>query len=270
MHLIIDNKSKLEAFVAIFQLLKNWNSTINIRFEKERLYIQTMDNSHVCLADIEITDKWFAIYDCSVDSTISVNSTYFAILMNYSLKHNKLELKYDDTIDADVLLVNFLNNPVNNTEVNKEKDNKGSFDHFYELKLVEINEDSLGIPNVEYDVEFIIESKKIVDVLSELNVIGQDLHVNCTESLIELNAYGDATKLKVNIPVDDLEEYAISEGETINASFSLNNICKMCLSIKLCSKINIALSNEYPLSLNYHLGENSKVSFFIAPKITDN
>ena len=39
MRLTIENKSKLEIFVSIFQLLKNWSSHINMNFEKDRLYI---------------------------------------------------------------------------------------------------------------------------------------------------------------------------------------------------------------------------------------
>ena len=265
MHLIIDNKSKLEGFVAIFQLLKNWNSTICIHFEKDRLYIQAMDNSHVCLADIILKQPWFSTYECSVNSTISVDATHFAILMNYSLKHNKLELKYDDINTADILLVNFLNDPIDNSD---KKNN--AYNHFYELNLIEVNEENLGIPTFEYDVEFIIDAKKIGDVLSELNTIGQDLTVLCSENLIELNAHGDTTKLKVNIPVDDLDEFSISEGTIINVSFSLSHLCKKCLSMKLCSKINVSLSNEFPLSFNYHLGEDSNASFFMAPKVSDN
>ena len=63
MYLSIENKSKIEVFVALFQLLKNWSSHINMHFEKNRLYIQSMDKSHICLADIEIKDKWFSFFD---------------------------------------------------------------------------------------------------------------------------------------------------------------------------------------------------------------
>jgi proliferating cell nuclear antigen len=260
MRLTIENKSKLEVFVAIFQLLKNWSSHINMHFEKDRLYIQSMDKSHVCLADIEIKDKWFSGFDCSNNNKISVDSTHFAILMNYALKHDTLELKYEDENDVDKLYVNFLNG----------KENKGAFDHFFELNLIDVDEDSLGIPQVEYDVEFSIESKKLVEVLSELNTFGQDLNIKCSESVVELNAHGDSTKLKVNIPVDDLEEYAISEDNEIDIAFSLSHLCKMCLSMKMSSIINVSLSGEYPMLLMCNLGDDSKVSFFIAPKVTDN
>ena len=84
-----------------------------------------------------------------------------------------------------------------------------------------------------------------------------------------MNSSGDAAKLKVNIPINDLNEYAINEGEELNISFSLNHIYKMCCSLKMASTIKISLSSEYPMSLEYNLGEDSKVMFYIAPKIAD-
>jgi len=59
-------------------------------------------------------------------------------------------LKCEDENSVDKLYVNFLN----------EKEKKGSFDHFFELNLIDADEDNLGIHNVEYDVDFTICSKK--------------------------------------------------------------------------------------------------------------
>jgi proliferating cell nuclear antigen len=254
MRLTIENKPKQEMFVALFQLLKNWSSIIIMHFEPNRLYIQSMDKSHICLADIEIKNTWFTEYNCLTDSKLSVDANNFAILLNYALKHDSIELKYDD---QDKLYINFLNGA----------EKKMSFDNFFELNLVDIEDNSLHIPTVDYDVEFTIETKKFVDVLAQLNVFGTDLNIKCNENALELYSSGDSTKLKVNIPIDDLNEYAISEGEEMNISYSLNHICKMCTSLKLCSTVDVSLSSEYPMSLKYNLGEGSKVNFYIAPKI---
>lgn len=265
MRLIIENKSKLETFVGIFQLLKNWSSHVNMRFEKDKLYIQSIDKSHICFANIEIKNKWFSEFDCSMNHKISVDSTHLAILMSYALKHNKLELKFDEGcegnegIEGDKLYINFLSS----------KENTGGFEHFFELNLIDVNESSLEIPTVDYDVEFTIPSKKLVDVLLELNTFGSDLNIKCSETLVELNANGDFTKLKVHIPIDDLDEYVINEGEDMNISFSLSHLSKMCTSMKLSSTINVGLSLSNPMLLKYNLGDDSNVSFFIAPKISD-
>ena len=149
MKLTIENKNKLEMFVALFQLLKNWGSHINLQFQEDHLYIQGMDKSHVCLANVVIQSKWFTTYSINTEQTNSaaVDSTHFAIMLNYALKHSKMEL----VLDADDKLnINFVNN----------KETKDTFDHFFEIPLMDIEEDALGIPKIEYDVDFSIDSKK--------------------------------------------------------------------------------------------------------------
>lgn len=259
MLLTIENKNKMDIFVALFQLLKNWGSYLNIHFEQNQLYIQSMDKSHICLSNIIIKNKWFSSYIVQKTTNISVDSTNFATMMSYALKHTKLEIKFEDEVDPDKLFINLSNN----------KDTKDKFDHFFELNLIDVEEDTLGIPDVEYDVDFTIDAKKFTELISELMVFGSNLNIICSEDLLEFNANGDAGKLKVNVPIDDLNEYAISEGEQLDISYSLNHIGKLCLSTKLGSNIGVSISSEYPMALKYDLGDNSSVAFYIAPKIAD-
>jgi proliferating cell nuclear antigen len=258
MRLIIDNKSKIDTFVAIFQLLKNWSTNINIHFQDTKLYIQSMDKSHICLANIEISKEWFTEYQQDSNTKISVDSSHLAIILNYALKHEKIEIKFEDENEPDKLYINFLN-----------KETKGAFDHFFEVPLIDFDEESLEIPAVEYDVEFSSNSKKMSDLFSELLVFGSDLNIMCDENTLEFNSEGDSGKLKVNIPIDDLHEFSISEGEKINVSYSLSHLSKMCTSTKLSNNISISISSEYPMALKYDLGNDSNVIFYIAPKVVD-
>ena len=258
MKLTIENKAKLEMFVALFQLLKNWGSYLSLQFELEQLYIQSMDKSHICLSSIVIKAAWFSEYSVSEGTNLSVDAASFATMMNYALKHNRLEITESG---ADKLCINLLNG-----EDVKVTDN---FDHFFELPLMDVEHETLLIPEVDYDVEFTMDAKKFGELISELMVFGPNLNIVCTEDLLELNANGEAGKLKVNVPIDSLNEFAISEGEKLDISYSLSHIGKMCLSSKLGNEISIGISAEYPMSLKYSLGEGSTVAFFVAPKIVD-
>jgi proliferating cell nuclear antigen len=259
MYLSLENKQKLEVFVALFQLLKNWGSMLNLQFNTDELFIQTMDNSHVCLSNISIKGKWFSQYKIEMPTKISVDSSHFAIMINYALKHNKLEITFDESMDPDHLFINLLNS----------KEKKDNFDHFFELALVDIEQETLGVPEVEYDVDFLMDSKKFSELMSELMVFGTNLNIKCNEELLEFNANGDTGKLKVNIPIDDLNEYSIAEGEQFDLSYSLYHIGKMCLSTKLSSQVSLSISSEYPMIIKYDLGDDSICSFYIAPKIMD-
>ena len=92
MILTIENKPKMEMFVALFQLLKNWGSHLNLHFDKTKLYIQSMDKSHICLCSIIIKSDWFSSYIINNPIVFSLDSNNFAIIMNYALKHCKMEL----------------------------------------------------------------------------------------------------------------------------------------------------------------------------------
>ena len=107
MKVSIENKAKLDIFVAIFQLLKNWGSYLSLQFEPEQLYIQSMDKSHICLSNIIIKSAWFSEYDIEMSKSITVDAVSFAIIMNYALKHNKLDIIINN---PDKIFINFSNN----------------------------------------------------------------------------------------------------------------------------------------------------------------
>jgi proliferating cell nuclear antigen PCNA len=198
-------------------------------------------------------------------------------MMSYALKHSKMEIKFDDAEAPDIIFINLSNDSsacAAISEPTKAKSKKGKepqnkFDHFFELGLIDVEQDTLGIPEVDYDVEFCMKSDNFMELINELMVFGTNLNIMCSEEVLEFNASGDTGKLKVNIPIDDLNEYAIAEGETLDISYSLNHIGKMCLSNKLGQHVSLSISAEYPMAIKYDLGDDSSVAFYIAPKIAD-
>ena len=263
MKLEVQDKSKIDIFVAIFQLLKNCSSIVKLDFFKDKLYIQGMDKSHVCLFNVHICKEWFQSYlydgnDCQ--SIVADSSSLFTILSR-SQENNTLVIYCDndntDTLNIDLLV---------NESSSKEKD-KGEYNRYFQIPLVDNEQEMLEIPTIEYDAEFSLKSKQLFDLTGQLILFGDVLNIICSEEGIDLHTSGDHGKMKVAIPIDDLNEFSISEGETIDLSYSLTYIHKMCLTTKLSKDIDIGIREDYPISIKYNLGENSYVLFFVAPKV---
>ena len=153
-----------------------------------------------------------------------------------------------------------------NKEKEKEKE-KGEYNRYFQIPLVDNEQEMLEIPAIEYDAEFSLKSKQLFDLTSQLILFGDVLNIICSEDGIDLHTSGDHGKMKVAIPIDDLNEFSISEGETIDLSYSLPYIHKMCLTTKLSKDIEIGIREDYPISIKYDLGEKSYVLFFVAPKV---
>jgi proliferating cell nuclear antigen len=75
--------------------------------------------------------------------------------------------------------------------------------------------------------------------------------------------------MRVDIPIDDLTSYSIVEGAEIKLTYSLAYMNKMCITNKLSTDIDFSLSNDRPMKIEYSLGEDSSMVFFIAPKVED-
>lgn len=247
--------NKLHIFVAIFSLLKTWGSTITMRFSKDELFIQSMDKSHICLADVKLKSDWFTSYSVDKDVVLSVDSNMFSLIMSYSLKHPNMELL---CTDDDKLHIHCINIPGKESNV---------YDHFFQIPLMDIDQDELGIPDVEYNVDIAMEAKNWTNILNELNELGQNVNISCNEKEIKF-VTEDTARLEIKIEPEALIEYGISED--VESLFSLKYLSKMCSTTKLTKNINIGISNEIPLSMKYDLGEGSKVCFYLAPKVADN
>ena len=146
---------------------------------------------------------------------------------------------------------------------------KGEFDKHFKISLVDFEHEELNIPVVDYDAEFSIVAKKICEITSQMLSFGSDINIKCSEEKIDLITNGITGEMLVNIPIDDLTEYSIVEGEIIDLKYSLNYITKMCLTNKLSNEVNFCISAEYPMKIIYDLGDESSLVFFMAPKISD-
>jgi len=269
MKFTIHEKNKIDIFVAIFQLLKICSGSVKLDFSPEQLYIQGMDKSHVCLFHIQIHSSWFSSYQYSDSDSesnetqnIMVDTTSFHTILSRAQENNTLVIIYDPN-NEDVMDIELLVTPNDTNNSN----NKGEYNRYFQISLIDLEQTALSIPEIEYDAEFSMSSKQLHDLTGQLILFGDVLNILCNEEGIDLNTSGEHGKMKVSIPMDDLNEFSICEGEQLDLSYSLTYIHKMCLTTKLSKSVEIGIREDYPIRIKYDLGDESYVVFFVAPKI---
>ena len=259
MKVVINDNNKRVLFLGLFHILKNCSTIISIIFKKEHLFIQGMDKSHVCMFQAIISDEWLNEYSIEEEITINVDAQMFYTVLNVANDNYFIEIyqnaNNDDTLNIDLKV--------------REQNIKDCFDKLFFIPLVDFDFELMEIPEVEYDAEFSISSKNIFEIANQMLLFGTDINIVCSEERIDLITHGVTGQMTVNIPIEDLNEYSIIEGEEINLNYSLSYIAKMCLSNKLTNFIEFFISSEFPMKIKYDLGQESSVVFYIAPKIKD-
>lgn len=269
MEIIIRDPTKIETFTMIFQHVKLFTEHINLFMEKERFFVQLMDKSHVSIFEIYLPNTWFDEYNCNSEGGFTVgihSSIFFKVLGTCDKRQQQIQILFDNN-DSDKLFMNFTNNSDTSITGNKE------FDKHFEIPLLDIDSETMHIPEIDYQAEFSIPSAVFANMISQLKIFGDTLDISCSENAIQMSSISnEAGKMSVDIPIQDLNSFAIQEDQELNLSFSLLHLYNICLYSKLSKDIDIFITNDYPIKFVYRLfgSEDSKIIFYLAPKISDN
>jgi proliferating cell nuclear antigen len=210
--------------------------------------------------ELFLKKEWFDLYNFKTQKTsytIGINSAILFRILNTREKTQSINIVYNEDND-DKLYINFISN------------NKKEFEKEFEISLIDLDVESFQIPDIEYDAELSLNSTHFSTIISQLKLFGDNLDISCSEELIKLTSKSiELGKMSVNIKIEELNEFSIIEGQTLNLSFTLNTLSNICLYHKLTENILIYISKDYPLKLIYNLKNESSLIFYLAPKINE-
>jgi proliferating cell nuclear antigen PCNA len=176
---------------------------------------------------------------------------------NYYHINEKFEKLIKKKYEFDLILNN---NELNLKQLKVEPDHK--------IPLIENEYEFLSVPEIDYDCEFLINSKKICDITSQMQIFGSDIKIQCCEDFIEFTSNGTSGEMIVNLITDDLDEFTIEVDKNFTFSYNLNYLNKMCLTKNLSDKIYFKLSQNCPLKIKYDLDDdNIDINFYVSPKL---
>lgn len=271
-NLAVSEPCKARAFSAIFQNMKCFCDHVNLVFEKERVYAQGMDNSHISIFELFIPATWFDSYNHpdNENVVIGINVGLFYKILNTRDEGQEIFIKYDSE-KQDKLYLHF---------ITSTPGTKPLFDKHFELPLIEIESEMMSIPDVEYAAEFSLSASNFAGIVGQLKQFGADMIIKCNEQEIRLTARSaDTGNMSVVVPIDDLSLFAINEGETLNLSFSLSHLHNICAFHKVSENVNVKINENYPLKATYLLEKigdeeedmsgKARIVVFLAPRISD-
>ena len=258
MDIKINNLLKADVFSSLFQHIKLFTEHINITFSDEKMYLQTMDGSRVSIVEMNLPNSWFDEYTINNSAiTMGVQANVLFKVLNCRDKDQTIHLDYE--ADSDKLYIHFTS------------EKKQSFDKHFEINLIDLDVELLEIPSFDSNTDISVPSSYFAGTITQLQIFGDTIEFECSEEKVQLISHSvDSGKMKVDIVVDELTGYSITEGEVMKISFSLSRIHNICNYHKLSKEMDIILTNDYPMKIIYKLDEeDASMVFYLAPKIGD-
>ena len=236
----------------LVEALKEVLTDINLYFDNNGLKIMTMDNARVALVYVRLLKDNFEEYFCESRNMCGINMIYlFKLLKTVG--------------NSDVLTLFVKKSLQNELGIRIENKEKNTVMESY-LKMLDISEEKLEIPNIQYDSVISMPSVDFQKYCRDLSVISNQVCISSTESKFILESNGDFASQKIIIGEAQNGLIFSKKNQNVSEIFDLKYLNSFTKSTNLCSTVEIFLKNEYPLIIEYNVANLGKLQYCLAPK----
>ncbi|KAG1449557.1 hypothetical protein G6F56_008608 [Rhizopus delemar] len=244
---------------SILEAVRELVTDCNLDCNDSGIALQAMDNSHVALVALMLRSDGFDPYRCDRNLPLGINLTNLSKILKCARNDDILTLKADDGGDV----VNFVFE-------SKDSDKVSSYD----LKLLDIDSEHLGIPDTTYDANIQMPSVKFQEIVRDLSTLSDSITIECTKEGIKFSADGEIARgsvtVKASSSVDDEDESTTIElQQSVAMSFAVKYLVNFTKATPLSSRVSLNMSADVPLLIDYKLDNIGYVRYYLAPKIED-
>lgn len=255
-------EARLVQGVILKKLLESFKDLVtegNLDCSSTGVALQAMDSSHVSLVDVNLRAEGFDPYRCDRNITLGVNFSFLSKILKCAGNDDVVTLRSEDS--ADSLSLTF-------ESQNQEKVAD------YEMKLMNIDMEHLGIPETDYDAVVRMPSHEFQRICRDLGQFGESVIISCTKDGIRFASQGDNLSgnvtLRQNACVDkEDEQVTIELQEPVTLTFALRYLNFFTKATPLSNQVCLSMSKAIPLSVEYRIGDLGHIKYYLAPKIEE-
>lgn len=243
----------------VVDAIKDLVQDCNFDCNDSGIALQAMDNSHVALVSMLLRSEAFSPFRCDRNIALGINLGSLTKVLRAAQSDDLLTLKAEDAPDV----VNLVFESSGSDRISE-----------YDIKLMDIDQEHLGIPETEYAATISMPSAEFKRICTDLMAMSESVTIEASKDGVKFSANGDigngSVTLRSNQDVEKEENnIEIELTEPVALTFSLKYLVNFCKAQPLSNRVKVCLSNEVPLLVEYGLAGTSYLRFYLAPKIGD-
>lgn len=223
------------------------------------IQLQAMDNSHVSLVSLNMRSDGFDKYRCDRNLSMGMNLASLTKIFKCASNDDIVTIKAQDNADT----VTFVFESPNQEKVSD-----------YEMKLMNLDQEHLGIPETDYSCTIRLPSAEFTRICRDLSQFGESCVISCSKEGVKFSAAGDIgsanIKLAQTANVDKEEEaVTIEMQEPVTLTFACRYLSSFTKASPLSPVVQLSMSADVPLVVEYKIADMGYIRYYLAPKIED-
>ncbi|CAN1232062.1 Proliferating cell nuclear antigen [Linum grandiflorum] len=227
----------------VMDAIKDLVNDANFDCSSTSFALQAMDSSHVALVALLLRAEGFEHFRCDRNISMGMNLGNMAKMLKCAGNDDIITIKGDDGSDT----VTFMFESPTQDKISD-----------FEMKLMDIDSEHLGIPDAEYQAIVRMPSAEFTRICKDLATIGDTGGDIGSANVV----------LRHNTTVDK-EATIIEMNEPVSLTFALRYMNSFTKAAPLSSTVTLSLSAELPIVVEYKIAEMGYIRFYLAPKIEE-
>jgi len=218
--------------------------------------LQAMDAAHVSLVALLLRKDGFEDFRCDRNITLGINLDAMTKVLKCAGNDDTVTIKAND--DGDSVTFIF------------ESKNKVSD---FELKILEIESDTLGIPEVEYKSVLKMPAVEFQKTIANLSSFGDAVVISTSKNGVKFSVSGEHgagnINIKANSDVDSENGVVLEVSDSVTLTFAIKKLGSFTKATPLSTSVSLSMSEDVPLAVEYTVEDLGYIRYYLAPKIDD-
>ena len=246
MKLTLTEPRFLKESIAIISELVN---EVDLKILPDKIELVAMDPANVAMVDFKLLSSAFAEYNVDAPRTIAVNLDNLKAVLRRAKPTDSVVLSIDDE--------------KNKLKVELVGQNKRTFN----IALLNAEENEQKVPDLTFTAKAVLPTDQFDEAIEDMDVVAESVALTASPDKFVIKAEGNLNAAQVEMPKTDNVE--LEAGEETTAKYSLEYLKKMIKGSKLADTATIQFGKDYPLKIDYTVMDRMKLSFILAPRVSN-
>lgn len=242
----------------IVESIKDIINIVNIDVSPAEMSFQAMDLSHVALVALKLKAEGFQNYRAERNIPLGIKLVNLHKILKCADSSDMITLSCDE--DPQQLTIKF-------------ESQHGDKASKFCLNLMLQEDEHLQIPETIYSARVSMPSGEFSRIIRELAQLAESVKISTTKKGIVFSVHGDIVngemELKENGSNRPEQGIKIDVDEPVSNSFSLSFLNQFTRASALGDQVNLYMSENTPLVVEFPIGDFGTLKFYLAPKLNE-
>lgn len=219
-------------------------------FTPEGVRMKAMDPSHIALVDFELSAEGFDEYDVSETKVVGTDLKKMNEILARAKKGDEFSMSLQE--DEGLWVLTF----------------KGTSTRRFTLPLMEIEDEELPEPELDFTASAKVLAESIQDGLKDASVVSDSVCFELSEGVFQIYAESEAGRAEMSLSEGDEGLLEFHVDSPARARFSIGYLDNITKAASSGSVAEIHLGTDLPIRLNFPMAEDKgRLEFLLAPRI---